>query len=74
MTVLTFRAEWHGERAAGINHGSEEITISFKDTDIIEPETIDYWREMTVNCGHWPRRWPNSRSKFFKAGLSGAWS
>ena len=49
MTVLTFRAEWHGERAAGINSGSEEVTISFKSDNIIEPETINYWREAIVD-------------------------
>jgi hypothetical protein len=46
MNKLVFIAEWHGERAAGINPGHEEITIQFKyGQPVDDQDTIDYWRE-----------------------------
>lgn len=45
MIKLTYYAEWHGERAAGINPGSEEIEITLKHTDSIDEDSIEFWRE-----------------------------
>jgi hypothetical protein len=43
-TQLKFQVQWHGERAAGINPGSEEITIHFRYGQPIDRDTIDYFQ------------------------------
>ena len=45
MVTLTYYAEWHGERAAGINPGSEEIDLTLKYSDSVDEDTIEFWRE-----------------------------
>lgn len=45
MIKLTYYTEWHGERAAGINPGSEEVEIVLKHVDSVDEEMIDFWRE-----------------------------
>ena len=45
MSKITFEANWHGERAAGINSGSETVTIEFANTSEIDTETVEYFRE-----------------------------
>lgn len=45
MITLTFYAEWHGERAAGINPGSEEIDITLKHAQSIGEDEIEFWRD-----------------------------
>lgn len=45
MSKITFEAIWHGERAAGINSGSETVIIEFANTSEIDAETVEYFRE-----------------------------
>ena len=48
-TKLVFLTEWHGEQAAGINPGHEEITIQFKYGQPLDQDVIDYWREAILD-------------------------
>ena len=43
-TQLKFDVQWGGERAAGINPGSEEVTIIFKHGQPLDEDTINFWR------------------------------
>lgn len=45
MIKLTYYAEWPGERAAGINSGSEEIDITLKYHDTANEDMIEFFRE-----------------------------
>jgi hypothetical protein len=45
MNYLKFYVSWCGERAAGINPGSEEVTISFKYGQPIDADVIEYWTD-----------------------------
>lgn len=49
MIKLTYYAEWHGERAAGINPGSEEVEITLKHTDFVDEEMINYFRSAVAD-------------------------
>ena len=44
MVTLTYYAEWHGERAAGINPGSEEVEITLKYHNFVDEEMVDFFR------------------------------
>lgn len=46
MTTLKFVAWWNGEKAAGINPGSEEVTIQFKWGQPLDEDTVAYWQDM----------------------------
>ena len=43
MITFTYHAEWAGERAAGINPGSEDVDIVLKHTDYVDEEAIEFW-------------------------------
>lgn len=40
---MVFDVEWAGERGAGINPGSEVVTVSFE-YGLIDDETIEFFR------------------------------
>lgn len=45
MNSLRFYVQWSGERAAGINPGSEEVTIQFKYGQSLDSDIIEYWQD-----------------------------
>lgn len=44
MTIKFF-VEWHGELAAGIRPGYEEVEIFLRYTDNLDEEQIEWWRD-----------------------------
>lgn len=45
MTSIRFNVHWHGELAAGIRPGYENVVLTFEYTDSIDTDTLEYWRE-----------------------------
>lgn len=49
MIILDYYAKWHGEPAAGINPGSESVTITLKYTNSVDDDTVEYWRSAVAD-------------------------
>lgn len=45
MTRITYHAEWAGERAAGINPGSEDVTIEFRHGQPVDADVLNFWKD-----------------------------
>jgi len=44
-TTIKFFVEWHGEMAAGIRPGSENVSITFEHTDTVDSDTVEFWHD-----------------------------
>lgn len=68
MVKLTYLAEWHGEPAAGINPGSEEVDITLRYTDTIDEDLVEFWRGVVKEYWDGARvnfvRWEKEESLF----------
>ena len=49
MTTLKFFCIWHGEKNAGILPGSEDVTITFDNTDSLDGDTVEFFRDTLVD-------------------------